>query len=79
MFYLVVKQQQQLQQYQKQLETQQQQLKVQQQQLNVLTQRLSQIKSPSLEPKASKPRWNYKNILTKLEKRLSGISDSAKY
>lgn len=78
-FELVIKQQQQLQEYQKQLETQQQQLKAQQQQLNVLTEELSQIKSPSSEPKASKPRWIYKNILAKLQKRLLGISDSAKY
>lgn len=78
-FELIIKQQQQLQQYQKQLETQQQQLKNQEQQLKQLTSELSQIKNPTAQTQTAKPRANYRKILAKLTKRLTGISSSAKY
>lgn len=78
-FELIIQQQQQLQYYQQQLESQRQQLQLQQQQLDGLTNELSKIKNPMFEPKAAKPRRNFGQVLSKLAKRLSGVSGSAKY
>lgn len=82
-FEFIVKQQQQLQHYQKQLELQKQQLQMQQQQLDGLTNELSKIKNPVFEPKVAEQKRNSTSnfglVLSKIKKRLSGVSESSKY